>query len=100
MPNASGAQISPVERALYYAARLLARMDEYAGHGNAFLAPEVVVWVLEQLKPTLVKPLHEIGRVDELVQLLRYYNSLRETAEEMRRSDFHDACSEAGIQDI
>ncbi|NPT54423.1 hypothetical protein [Paraburkholderia elongata] len=90
MSNASRIQLSPVEKALYYAVRLLARMDSYAGHGNAFLAPEVSVWMLEQIKPSLMKPLHEVGKIGELIRLLHHYNSLRETAEEMRHRDFYE----------
>ncbi|QBR03614.1 hypothetical protein [Paraburkholderia pallida] len=83
---------SAVERAFYYAVRLLLRMDQSAGNGNAIHVPEVMVWAIEGLKPNLINPLREASQSDRLIELLRHYDSLREIAESMRVQAHYDAC--------
>ncbi|REG52079.1 hypothetical protein B0G80_8594 [Paraburkholderia sp. BL6669N2] len=93
-------EFSAVERAFYYVVRLLAKMDESCAPGKPIVAPDAIVWAIEKLKPTLVTPLRETGRTDNLIELLRHYVSLRDVAEKLRVDAFYSACEECGIHEV
>jgi hypothetical protein len=69
-------------------------MDESCEPSEPILAPDAIVWAIERLKPSLVRPLHETGRTDKLVELLRHYDSLRKAATELRTQSYLKACDE------
>ncbi|WP_341318697.1 hypothetical protein WN982_27215 [Paraburkholderia sp. IMGN_8] len=81
LQNRPSLELTAVERTFYYAVRLLEKMDKSCAPGKPIVAPDAIVWAVERLKPSLVKPVRETGQTDKLVELLRHYVSLREVAE-------------------
>jgi hypothetical protein len=81
--NKQTVEFNAMERAFYYAVRLLARMDECAGAGNAIDVPELVVWAVQHLKPRLIEAL-KADEVEILLEILRSFQSLRSAAEKSR----------------
>lgn len=92
-------EFTAVERAFYYAVRLLAKMDRSCAPGKPIVAPDAIAWAIDRLKPSLLKPLRETGQTDNLVELLRHYASLREVAENLRLEAFFSACADCGTPD-
>lgn len=90
-------EFNAVERAFYYAVRLLARLDTSCAPGKPIVTPDAIVWAVEKLKPSLVTPLREAGQTDELVGLLRRYCSLRQIAEKLRIEEYISYCEECGV---
>ncbi|MGA9914396.1 MAG: hypothetical protein WBR17_17890 [Paraburkholderia sp.] len=90
-------EFNAVERAVYYAVRLLAKMDESCAPGTPIVAPDAIVWAVERLKPSLVRPLREAWQTEELVGLLRHYGSLRQIAEKLRIEEYLSYCEECGV---
>ncbi|SFU26318.1 hypothetical protein SAMN05192563_10528 [Paraburkholderia aspalathi] len=90
-------EFNAVERAFYYAVRLLAKLDRSCAPGKPIVAPDAIVWAVEKLKPSLVRPLRETGQTDELVGLLLHYRSLRAIAETLYIEKYLSYCEECGI---
>ncbi|MDR6376083.1 hypothetical protein [Paraburkholderia caledonica] len=88
--NNESDNFNAVERALYYAVRFMARMDECAGAGNATDVPEVIAWAIEQVRPELLTPLRDSGSYEQFLELLGHLRPLRAAAERFRGYSFGD----------
>jgi hypothetical protein len=86
-----------LEQALYYAFRLVEKMEESAPGSQLIFLPAVVAWVIEQLKPALLEALREPGQFEDFLKCLELYQSLRPEAAEINFQTFSDGCDEMCI---
>jgi len=82
--NIARTRVKTIEESLIYVVRLLAKMDSMAGLGGVLLIPDVLVWTLEQTKPSLIHKLDELDLLDTFRRRLAQYQQLRVLAEPLR----------------
>jgi hypothetical protein len=82
--NIARTRVMTIEASLIYSVRLLADMDSAAGLGGVRLIPEVFIWTLEQLNPSLIQQLRELDLLDRFRLRLAQYQELRALAEPLR----------------
>ncbi|CAN7673377.1 hypothetical protein LJR034_005423 [Caballeronia sp. LjRoot34] len=82
--NIARTRVKTLEESLIYIVRLLAKMDSMAGFGGVALIPDVFVWTLEQMNPSLIERLSKLDLLDTFRLRLAQYQELRVLAEPLR----------------
>jgi hypothetical protein len=82
--NITRTRVLTIEASLIYSVRLLANMDSAAGFGGVRLIPEVFIWTLEQINPSLIQQLRGLDLLDRFQLRLAQYQELRTLAEPLR----------------
>ena len=82
--NVVRTRVKAIENSLIYSIRLLVSMDSAAGIGGVLLIPDVFIWTLEQINPSLTFQLREFDLPDKFRQRLSQYQELRVLAEPLR----------------
>ena len=82
--NIARTRVMTIEASLIYSVRLLADMDSAAGFGGVRLIPEVFIWTLEQINPSLIQQLRGLNLLDRFRLRLAQYQELRALAEPLR----------------
>ncbi|MFL9908923.1 hypothetical protein [Paraburkholderia sp. RL17-337-BIB-A] len=82
--NIARTRVMTIEASLIYSVRLLADMDSAAGFGGVRLIPEVFIWTLEQINPSLIQQLRGLDLLDRFRLRLAQYQELRALAGPLR----------------
>lgn len=90
-------QLTKIELALTAAVRLIADMDKSARPQRPIVVPELVIWALEKLEPSLILPLVGSGQLEDLLNILSHYAALVPIAESRRFDAYLKGCAEACV---